>query len=394
MSEPLGDWLNEYFHKSGFVRRYPYYAAILARLDPINDPGVRVLGVSAHGKRFYLHVNVDYFLRQQNVRFLNGVLIHEVHHIVLGHLGHPKFAEPAHPDLMALAMEMSANEFIREPLPGTPIVWRDYARLGVASGQSTLERYETLVRARLAGLPIPCGGFVDEHLLPGVGHGRETPNELNPMLHHRIEELIAEAITNTTADGSARIAGKSPGDLLTELRGTETPPQRYLDWKTALHVFAGTLRTPVHTYARPNRRFPSQVGVIPGRVFAPGTVEAKSLVVAIDTSGSMSAEELAEIGRHLRLLSDGLRITVVECDWVIQRVYHFRDQLLDVAGRGGTDLRPVFEPSFLRPLRAEGVIYFTDGAGPYPARDPGVRTLWVLPKPSEFACTWGTKAWL
>jgi hypothetical protein len=40
------------------------------------------------------------------------------------------------------------------------------------------------------------------------------------------------------------------------------------------------------------------------------------------------------------------------------------------------------------------VIYFTDGLGPYPEEDPGVKTLWVLSKPMDFACPWGQKAHL
>src|SRR3712207_8113548 len=54
--------------------------------------------------------------------------------------------------------------------------------------------------------------------------------------------------------------------------------------------------------------------------------------------------------------------------------------LRDVAGRGGTDLRPVFEAEFLAEHRPDGVIYFTDGQGPYPQEDPGVKALWVLTK--------------
>jgi len=105
--EPLRQWFDSFLRDSGFVRQYPYYAAVLTRLDPIDDPGVPVMGVSAHGRRFYLHVNVDYFLRPpENARFLGGVLQHEVHHVVLGHLADPRFQDPAHPDLMELAMEM------------------------------------------------------------------------------------------------------------------------------------------------------------------------------------------------------------------------------------------------------------------------------------------------
>src|SRR6185369_8706862 len=100
---------------------YPYYAAILGKMHPVADPSVKRMAVSLHGARFFLHVNVESFVAEP--QYLRGVLLHEVHHVALGHLAHPKFAGAAEPDLMDLALEMSANEFIEEPLPN-PIVWR------------------------------------------------------------------------------------------------------------------------------------------------------------------------------------------------------------------------------------------------------------------------------
>ncbi|MFO0818375.1 MAG: VWA-like domain-containing protein [Pirellulales bacterium] len=386
--EPLRQWFDGFLHDSGFARQYPYYAAVLTRLDPIDDPGVPVMGVSAYGPRFYLHVNIDYFTRPaDNARFLAGVLQHEVHHIVLGHLADPRFLDPAHPDLMELAMEMAANEHIVAPLPATPVRWGDYMSYGIRGGQSTRERYELLVAARLTGKPIPGGKFIDDHLAGGVGR-----RNVDPSLDERITRMVEEAVTSVEGDNHSRLAGKTAGEWLQHLRGVTEPPRRYLDWKAALQMFTGWLRTPRHTYSRPNRRLPGLIGVVPGRTYTKGAAEPRSLIVAIDTSGSMSPEELAEIGRHLRMFADQLKITIVECDTVIQRVYRFEGTLANVAGRGGTDLRPVFEPDFLRSQQAEGVIYFTDGAGPYPPHDPRIRTLWVLSKPWDFHCPWGVKS--
>jgi len=117
-----------------------------------------------------------------------------------------------------------------------------------------------------------------------------------------------------------------------------------------------------------------------------------TLLAAIDTSGSMSGAELSEIAAHLRVLHGLARITVVECDARIQRVYPFEGRLDSVAGRGGTDFRPVFEPAFLADHDPDGIIYFSDGWGPYPEDEPRVRTLWVLTKPWQFDCPWGDKA--
>jgi predicted metal-dependent peptidase len=73
-------------------------------------------------------------------------------------------------------------------------------------------------------------------------------------------------------------------------------------------------------------------------------------------------------------------------------VYAFDGSLADVGGRGGTDLRPVFEEAFLGGRKMDGVIYFTDGEGPFPERTPRVPVLWVLTKPGDFACPWGERA--
>jgi predicted metal-dependent peptidase len=83
---------------------------------------------------------------------------------------------------------------------------------------------------------------------------------------------------------------------------------------------------------------------------------------------------------------------IVECDTTIARSYPFRGAVEQVKGRGGTDLRPVFEPGFLRAHRADGVVYFSDGEGPYPPHAPPLPVLWMLTKPSAFSCPWGERA--
>lgn len=49
----------------------------------------------------------------------------------------------------------------------------------------------------------------------------------------------------------------------------------------------------------------------------------------------------------------------------------------------------MFEPEFLAEHRPGGMVYFTDGEGPYHASSPGVPVLWVLTKDRPFRCPWG-----
>jgi predicted metal-dependent peptidase len=353
------------------------------------------MAVSLFDGRFYLHVNVDAFLAEP--QYLRGVLLHEVHHVVLGHLAHPKFAGAAEPELMDLALEMSANEHIEEPLPD-PITWRLYASVGVRAGQSTLERYEKLVLALRGGAfkakPVPGLGQerADDHRFLRRTERPPGGVEQTRQLIEKAAEDASPALLEDGEPGSYLLAGKTPGRLVEELTGVTGPAESFVDWPTALRMFVARARAPVHTYARPNRRFPHRVGEVPGRTYSPRVLAKPELLVAIDTSLSMTRAELSEIARQLVRMGDHARITVAECDVEITRVYAFTGEIDEVAGRGGTDLRPVF--ALLGEMKTDGVIYFTDGEGPFPERAPRVPVLWVLTKPGAFACPWGERAQL
>ncbi|MBK8409862.1 MAG: hypothetical protein IPL19_18010 [Sandaracinaceae bacterium] len=382
-------WLGAFVQAPAFLARYPFYAAILGQMQPVADPSVKRMAVSVSAGRFYLHVNVDAFLSEP--QYLLGVLLHEVHHLVLGHLTHPRFHGVCDVDLMDLAIEMSANEYIEEPLPD-PITWQPYASLGLRAGQSTLERYERLVDGSTAK---SAGELADDHRY--LRRGDPEPGALE-QTRQLITRAAAEA-REQHPGGSDPVegllcAGKDPGSLIEALTGVLGRAERFLDWKTALRMFAARARAPVHTYARPNRRFPGRVGEIPGRTYSPRVLCKPRLLVAIDTSMSMSLPELAEVARQLKALSEHATLTVAECDTRVARVYPWAGVLEDVMGRGGTDLRPIFDDPVLAAQRIEGIVYFTDGDGPTPEAPPLVPLLWILTKPEAFPCPWGERAWL
>ena len=409
----LEEWLDAFLRDPGFLEAYPYYAAILAKLTPVADPSVKRMAVSLHDGRFYLHVNVDSFMTEP--QFLRGVLLHEVHHVVLGHLAHPKFAECEEPELMDLAIEMSANEYIEEPLPPA-VTWRAYAAVGMRAHQSTRDRYDILMR-HLEGTgsrPRPAqgeggAGAIDDHR--HLGRGEQAPGGVaqtalligNAVRQER-EARDAEAKRAGDAgdpredDDDPRearrflVAGRTPGRLMEELSETTRAPDDVMDWRAALAMFVARARSPVHTWSRPSRRFPQRIFEVPGRTWAPRRTEDPRLLVAIDTSLSMTRGELEEIARQLVVLSERAHVTIAECDVSVARVYPFAGKIENVVGRGGTDLRPVFAPSLLGAHDVDGVVYFTDGEGPYPKEAAPVPTLWVLTKPLAFRCPWGERA--
>ena len=411
MSNEIAEWLDGFVRNPEFLEAYPYYAAILAKLIPVADPSVSRMAVSLHDGRFYLHVNVDSFMTEP--QYLRGVLLHEVHHIVLGHLTHPKFADVEEPELMDLAVEMSANEYIEEPLPPA-VTWRAYSPVGMRAGQSTRERYEILVRhlqgtgsRPKAGAGEQGSGVVDDHRF--LGKGATLPGGVAQtalLVSRAIEQARSERKeqSENPADDEDEdenainvprrflVAGRTAGGLVEELSDTIRAPEEPIDWRAALTMFVARARAPVHTWSRPNRRFPGRIFEVPGRSWAPRRTENPRLLVAIDTSLSMTKYELEEIARQLVLLGERAQITIAECDVSVARVYPFEGRIENVVGRGGTDLRPVFADALLGAHDVDGVVYFTDGDGPYAPEPPSIPTLWVLTKPQAFRCPWGEKA--
>ena len=136
----------------------------------------------------------------------------------------------------------------------------------------------------------------------------------------------------------------------------------------------------------------------------------RDFVVAIDTSGSVDAQmvELFVSRACGMLLAENAlgqesRVRIMQCDMRIQDeqvlknpsdVEAYLDRL-DLRGRGGTDLRPVFdridelmEDGSISDM--SGLVYFTDGLGEAPAHAPTYDTAFVFVDKLGPAPAWAT----
>lgn len=175
------------------------------------------------------------------------------------------------------------------------------------------------------------------------------------------------------------IRGLMPARFIEQVRFINTPPK--ISWQQLLKKYVGTISVGKHkTRTRLNRRQPSRYDLS-------GEIRDKILkiVVAIDTSASVSEREVAMIFREIfAILSKRkFRITVIECDSEIQRIYIVNspdDIKPNVAGRGGTSFTPVIEHiNSDKYYRDALLIYFTDGYGEKTIPKPlTYRNLWVV----------------
>jgi hypothetical protein len=123
------------------------------------------MGVTTGGNGSVLLLFNPDFVLSLPAAELGGVLLHEVHHVVLDHL----LADPAdYPDRWArtVAEEVTVNEFVKEALPAGGIHLSLFP--GLPEMESTDERYRRLARIT-DRFPIELTGLL---LGGGTGAGR------------------------------------------------------------------------------------------------------------------------------------------------------------------------------------------------------------------------------
>lgn len=193
------------------------------------------------------------------------------------------------------------------------------------------------------------------------------------------------------------------------------------------HVYLGSLTTSERNYARILRRFAcleeeteldpdafdmifytyglSLYGNLP--LIEPleykESFKIRELAIAIDTSGSCQGDKVtAFLENTCAILAgkqsffDRFRVTILQCDSKVQKedTITSKEELerymcdMEIHGAGGTDFRPVFthleeklKDGSLRSL--QGLLYFTDGLGRYPEKEPSFKTLFIYPDDKE-----------
>ncbi|MBX7193932.1 MAG: hypothetical protein K1X94_17900 [Sandaracinaceae bacterium] len=408
-------FLDRALRETELLARYPHYAGIVARMVPIETTNVTAMAIGLRrrfdpGSPLSLLVNPAYFEERPEERL--PVLLHEIQHVVLGHLHDELLHRVRYPHLVELAMEISADEPIEALLGDHGFSVERFARYGIAPGQSTHERYALLAEAYERGeLPADVLGqrpLRDTHrtgdprcttlgdLIDARSDGatdrvwaRRRPGLGAPSTRAQLDAMKAEI--------ARHLRGERGGGGAASARGVAQPKElgRVLDaraggerlaWQRIVPRMFPPTRAVFPDARRPNRRFPDRVGEVPGRV---RRTPPPSLLVAIDTSASMTVDVLGRIADELERLGRVARIQVVEADAAVHRSYRLRARPRKLVGGGDTDFAPALAEAE-RHRDLDGVVYFTDGRGPMPEARPRVPMLWVLTHDEPFEAPMGT----
>ncbi len=190
---------------------------------------------------------------------------------------------------------------------------------------------------------------------------------LSRNIDNYIQDIIKDSLKNFT-----RSRGDLPGFIKELIDKALKPPKapyfmiikkmikasRYSKFKRA---FSKISRKRTYTFVIGNDKNVPAISPFPGR----SRDLTFDIIVVIDVSGSMSADDIKEGLSGVRNIIEGdryCRLTVIEIDTKIQKEYQVKrvkDIDFECKGRGGTVLRPALERC--KALNPDVVLCFTDG---------------------------------
>jgi predicted metal-dependent peptidase len=362
--------------------REPYYGFFLIMLNKMWRKDLPTAGVSKNGINYQLAINEE-FWTSLSEKHQMGLLKHELLHIAFGHL--VSFGSFRNKKLANVAMDMEINQYIDpDYLPDGGIDINNYEDLNLDKKAGCRYYYDKLQQLKdEKDKNGTCGNEEMDKLLDNVDSGdvpdHSTWEEFDDLSEAE-KKLIEKQIQKVLSDAKEQTI-KKRGNVPGEIEGViiiEEIVKPKFDWRSYVRRFSGT-STKVFTKKirrKENRRYDENPGL---------KIKMKQhMLLAIDTSGSVSDTELTEFMNEIHhIYKAGVDITIVQCDTSINSIEEYKGKNeLNVKGRGGTEFDPVLDYYNANQKKYTSLVYFTDGEC-YTSVKPKGRVLWVLSERSS-----------
>jgi predicted metal-dependent peptidase len=373
----------------------PFYGLFLIMLNKEwTKTRVPTAGVWLSGINYNLTINEDFWAQLPEAH-RTGLLKHELLHIAFFHL--TGFSHLGDKRLANIAMDLEINQYIdRATLPEDGMFLELFPELNLEPKKGTQYYYDKLTEAAKKGscsnlnkiLEADKNGQVAvkvtindkgeiEVKLPDHGTWEDSGAEPNEAQKKLMENQLKH-ILNEIKDQVEKSRGTVPGEMVAIIQkiNHQEPPK--FDWRGYLRRFAGGS---VKVYTKKTRRkYNKRYEDNPGLKIK----QKKHILVAIDTSGSVSNDELKEFMQEINHIhKTGAEVTIAHADTAIKKIHSYnpRDKY-EIYGRGGTDFDPVIEYYNANTRKYSCLIYMTDGEAPEPVKPKG-RVLWTLSSTSN-----------
>ena len=411
------------------LSRMPFVGGLLMRLDLVPVSDYRLDTAATDGDRIF--VDIDFYA-QLNIDERLFVLAHEAWHCALIHFARRQGREPK---LFNAAADLEIHFVLTDEGLKAPFVLPHDPRW---KGLSAEEIYERLIKGAKSAASgwglrphdvgresehIRGSSSFDKHLDSGARAGIENEgaagvgkdeNEgaagggndeagkagnderadgandgvgggkgIDPDYAPEVKEGAAERCRGRVVS-AVQIYQRMKGDLPAGIAGRVAAVLKpELNWRELLSQFVTSCYGGSRRWLPPARRH-----VWKGLYLQSQRSERLRAIVAIDTSGSTQGD-LAKFFTELTSLLGtfgSYELTVIQCDAKVGKVETFDDTSpLDTdhewekVGGGGTDFRPVFAYVENHPeLDPNLLVFFTDGYGNCPERQPLYPVMWLL----------------
>lgn len=176
----------------------------------------------------------------------------------------------------------------------------------------------------------------------------------------------------------AKLAGKGTGALQAIAAANRKPE---IDWKRQLARFLTAKFPAFRAWKSVDRRLWA------AGIAYPGTVQQSTaeLVFAIDTSGSMPSQTVANLAAEVENAFNTCNLSKVHVLFFDGRVWEHQTytngqkfKLPEKFNRGGTDFSNLFEYVRKEIPSAKALIAMTDGHDTFPSKGPGMPLLWAM----------------
>lgn len=351
-------------------RKYPFFGYLAMYLKPVITNKIETACVQLDGT---LKVNPKFFSELDDAE-KEAVIAHEVMHLALEHIQRSKGKEPKLRNITDDAVNNAILQKSGFKLPRGAIVpdYNDVFRCAIVTenGYKTVEIPDCSKKTSDEIYDILYALYKKHN-----GTGWKLSNNARPLDEHATAPKDDNGNTSQKMKQQAEIWAKRVKEALEYARQRGKMPaglDRLIDkiyasripWRQLLYKFLIKYLPIDYTYARPHKKSYSLKTYLP---FIKR--EGINIVVSIDTSGSISDEELkdalSEVVGIVRSVRNS-KMTVIYSDAKVQRVetYHcptVHDILKSKPkGGGGTDHRPVFKYIEKNCQDASVIVAFTD----------------------------------
>ena len=373
------------------INEDPFYGHFLVGAGKkFNYNDIAAISLNVNEINFWFNIK-RMFKEKFTLDNIIAVVKHEILHLVNKHLSkREKFSYKYSHDTLNVVMDVAINQYI-DNLPGNAFTLEIFKKQAVMANPSLRERDIEERREfeyYLTFLPIDSINYIAGQMMKGLKGPDGTEGKGLPIDSHADWDRLSDETKDTmksienvvkrySKEAVAKARGNLPDYMKDMIDKLMIPPA--LNWKKELRSSLGSIPVPYRkTILKRNRRQPQRLD-LKGRI----SDRLLNVVVAVDTSGSMSEKEIAEAFSNIDniLRSTKIELTVIQCDAAIQEIKKVKSltgKKINVKGRGGTSFSPVIEYLNTR-NKVDLLIFFTDGGGECQlTQRPKYRIFWII----------------